>query len=203
MTKVKICGLTRMEDAAWANALKPDYVGFVFAESRRRVTPETAARIAERIDHAVKRVGVFVNPSMDDIRQAIAVCPLDILQLHGEESPAFCEETGMPIWKAFRMRGPEVLERLDAYRVDAYVLDGHHPCSYGGTQVPFPWEWAEHFDFNGKPVVLAGGLTADNVTEALHRVRPWAVDVSSGVETDGVKNAGKIAAFIERVRRYD
>lgn len=201
MTKIKICGLTRMEDANWANHLKPDHVGFMFAESRRRVTPEAAARIAEGIDRAVKKVGVFVNPSMDEIKEVLETCPLDILQLHGEESPAFCEETGMPVWKAFRMRTPEVLKELDAYRVDAYLLDGWHPDSHGGTKTTFPWEWAAEYDFRDKPVVLAGGLTPQNVAEAIRRVRPWAVDVSSGVETAGIKNIAKIAAFIERVRQ--
>ena len=159
MTKVKICGLTRIEDAGWANELMPDYVGFVFAESRRQVTPETAARIAESIDPGVKRVGVFVNPTMDEIREVLDACPLDILQLHGEESPAFCDETEMPVWKAFRMRAPEVLEQMDDYRVDAFVLDGWHPQSHGGSQTSFPWEWVQGYDLKDKPVVLAGGLT--------------------------------------------
>lgn len=201
MTRVKICGLTRMEDADWVNQLEPDYVGFMFAESRRRVTPETAARISERIDHAVKRVGVFVNPTMDEIRDVLSTCPLDILQLHGEESPAFCEKTGMPVWKAFRMHTPEVLTELDAYKVDVYLLDGWHPDSHGGTKTSFPWEWAQRYDFKDKKVILAGGLTPQNVAEAIQRIRPWAVDVSSGVETAGIKNTAKIAAFLERVRQ--
>ena len=203
MTKIKICGLTRMEDADWANELLPDYVGLMFAESRRRITPETAARIAGDIDHAVKRVGVFVNPTMDEIQDVLDTCPLDILQLHGEESPAFCEKTGMPVWKAFRMRTPKVLEELDAYNVDAYILDGWHPDSHGGTNTTFPWEWAQRYDFKDKKVILAGGLTPQNVTEAIQRISPWAVDVSSGVETAGIKNTAKIAAFIERVRQYE
>ena len=94
MTRIKICGLTRITDADWANELKPDYVGFVFAQSRRRVTAETAARIAEKIDRAVKRVGVFVNPSMDEIKELLEICPLDILQLHGEESRRFAWKRG-------------------------------------------------------------------------------------------------------------
>lgn len=203
MTKVKICGLTRMEDADWANELMPDYVGFMFAESRRRVSPDTAARIAERIDHAVKRVGVFVNPTMDEIRKVLDACPLDVLQLHGEESPDFCRETGMAVWKAFRMRTPEVLTELDAYEADAYMLDGWHPDSHGGTKIVFPWEWAAAYDFKDKKVVLAGGLSPDNVAEAIQKVKPWAVDVSSGVETAGIKNIAKIAAFLERVRQYE
>lgn len=201
MTKVKICGLTRLEDAGWANELLPDYVGFMFAESRRRVTPEAAARIAEKIDQGVKRVGVFVNPAMDEIREVLDTCPLDVLQLHGEETPEFCEKTGIPVWKAFRMRAPEVLTELDAYRVDAYLLDGWHPESHGGTKTTFPWEWAERYDFEDKKVVLAGGLTVQNVAEAIRRVQPWAVDVSSGVETAGIKNTARIAAFMERVRK--
>ena len=200
MTKVKICGLTRLEDAGWANELLPDYVGFMFAESRRRVTPEAAARIAEKIDQGVKRVGVFVNPAIDEIREVLDTCPLDVLQLHGEETPEFCEKTGIPVWKAFRMRAPEVLTELDAYRVDAYLLDGWHPESHGGTKTTFPWEWAERYDFEDKRMVLAGGLTVQNVAEAIRRVQPWAVDVSSGVETAGIKNTARIAAFMERVR---
>ena len=202
MTRAKICGLTRIADAGWANELLPDYVGFVFAESRRQVSPQTAARIAEGIDRAVKRVGVFVNPTMDEIRETLDTCPLDILQLHGEESPSFCMDTGMPVWKAFRMRTPEVLDEISAYDVDAFVLDGWHPESRGGTQTGFPWQWIEGYDFHDRPVVLAGGLTPWNVTEAIRRVKPWAVDVSSGVETAGVKNTAKIAAFLERVRQY-
>jgi len=203
MTKVKICGLTRMEDADWANDLRPDYVGFVFAESRRRVSPEKAARIAKGIDRSVKRVGVFVNPTLDEIHEVLDACPLDVLQLHGEERPAFYEKVGMPVWKAFRMRSPEVLAELDEYRVDAYVLDGWRPDSYGGTQTRFPWEWAQEYDFKNKRIVLAGGLSAENVSEAIQSVKPWAVDVSSGVETAGIKNTAKIAAFLERVRQYE
>lgn len=188
-----------MEDAAWANTLRPDFVGFLFAESRRRVTAEAAARIAAEIDPAVKRVGVFVNPAMDALRAILDICPLDILQLNGEESPAFCAETGVPVWKAFRMRAPEVLREIDDYTVDAIMLDGWHPQSYGGTQSSFPWEWVQGYDFKDRPVVLAGGLTEGNVTEAIQKIRPWAVDVSSSVETDGIKDERKIEAFMERV----
>lgn len=202
MTLVKICGLTRIEDARWVNALKPDFVGFVFAESRRRVAARAAARIAAEIDPAVKRVGVFVNPTMEELTEIREQCPLDILQLHGEESPAFCAGAGLPVWKAFRMRAPEVLSEMDDYQAEAHVLDAWQPDSYGGTRTSFPWEWARGYDFKGKKVVLAGGLTEQNVAGAIEEIRPWAVDVSSGVESGGCKDEKKIKAFLERVKAY-
>lgn len=196
MTRVKICGLTRTEDVLWANELLPDYVGFVFTPSRRRVTPEQAAAIASLLDPAIETVGIFVNAPAEEIRQVLDICPLHILQLHGDETPAFCDQMPIPVWKGIRVHHPGALKNLPQYPVQALLLDGSHP----GSHQTFDWKWTEGFTAGGLPIVLAGGLHAGNVTAAVARVHPFAVDISSGVEEDGVKDPDKIREFILKAR---
>jgi len=200
MIKVKICGLTRIEDVEWANKLMPDYVGFVFAPSRRKIDPKKAGLIAGQLNRKIKRVGVFVNPSIQEIEEVVRWCPLDIIQLHGDESPEFCRSIPMPVWKAFRISSNGILPDIKDYDVEAFLLDGYHPKGYGGMNQTFPWELTKKMDLDGKRIILAGGINSSNVLEAISIVNPYAVDVSSGVETDGVKDPEKISEFIRKVR---
>jgi phosphoribosylanthranilate isomerase len=197
--QVKICGITRTADAVAAVDAGADAVGLMFYErSRRWVTLERAREVAELLPAGMARVGVFVDAEEGTIRRAIEECGLTTLQFHGDESLAFCERfRPLRIWKAFRVTGPEVLGFMAKFETDAWLLDAAVPGQLGGSGERFDWELAVQAKALGRPIVLAGGLTPENVGEAVERVRPYAVDVSSGVESaPGVKDAAKMRAFV-------
>ncbi|MCD6337857.1 MAG: phosphoribosylanthranilate isomerase [Verrucomicrobia bacterium] len=201
--KVKICGITRREDALVAAEAGADAVGFVFfPKSPRFVTPEAAAGICRGLPPFLARVGVFVNPEADFVRRAVALCGLTVLQFHGEESPQFYEQfRPLPVIAAFRIGREEDLAALPRRPADAWLLDASRDGAYGGTGVSFDWNLAAAAKELGAPIILAGGLTPENAAEAARRVRPYALDVSSGVESaPGVKDAAKIRAFLDAVR---
>jgi phosphoribosylanthranilate isomerase len=204
--RIKICGITNLEDALIAVGAGADALGFVFAAgSPRRVTPDTAARIAGRLPPFVARVGVFVNESAEKVRETAALCGLDTLQFHGCETPAFCREFApLKVCKAFRVESAASLESLPDYPVDAWLLDSFVPGQAGGTGAVFNWDLAAAAQRHGRPLVLAGGLTPGNVAQAIEQVRPYAVDVSSGVEAaPGRKDPARVIAFCEAVRRSE
>lgn len=198
MTKVKICGITSVDDALMAVDAGADALGFVFFEkSPRYVTPETAAGIIAKLPPLVQVVGLFVNADLDVVNRSADNCGLDIVQLHGEESPEFCRLVRRRVMKAFRIRGPESLVPLPEFRVAAYLLDAYSPNAYGGTGEVFDWDCAVAAKEHG-PIVLAGGLTTENIAAAVTQVRPYAVDVSSGVEASpGKKDPDKVRRFIQ------
>jgi len=200
--KVKICGITCPADAETAVQAGADLIGLVFHEpSPRHVTPDEAAEIVQGIPPYVLRVGLFVNPTPQSVAAAIAGCGLQMLQFHGDESPEFCRQFGMITMKAFRVKGPETLEALVRYPTDAWLLDAHVPGKYGGTGQTFDWVLAAKAARLGKPVFLAGGLTPENVGEAVRAARPYGVDVSGGVETaPGRKDPEKIRRFVAQAR---
>ncbi len=204
-TRVKICGITSPNDAQAAARLGADAIGLVFYEpSPRCVTIEQARAIAASVPPFVTRVALFVNPAAGAVRAVLAGARIDLIQFHGEEDAAFCAGFGVPYLKAVRVRkGLNLLECLLPFRGAAgWLLDAYRPDYYGGTGETF--DWGVIPAGLERPVVLSGGLTVANIAEAVRRVRPWAVDVSSGVEsTRGVKDADKIAAFIEGVRNAD
>ncbi|MCC6611120.1 MAG: phosphoribosylanthranilate isomerase [Burkholderiales bacterium] len=204
-TRIKICGITSPGDAQSAAQHGADAIGLVFyAPSPRCVTAEQAREIARATPPFVSRVALFVNPSADEVRAVLATCRVDLLQFHGEEGPVFCGQFGVPYLKTLRVRkGADLLESLSPYGDAAgWLLDTYRPDFYGGTGEAFDWDVIPAR--LARPVVLSGGLTAANVGEAIRRTRPWAVDVSSGVEArKGVKDADKIAAFIQGVRNAD
>ncbi len=204
-TRVKICGITSPHDAQAAARLGADAIGLVFYEpSPRHVTVEQARTIAASVPPFVARVALFVNPTREAVRAVLDAVSIDVLQFHGEEDQAFCAGFSTPYLKALRVqKGLNLLECLSPYRDAAgWLLDAYRPDYYGGTGETF--DWGVIPTGLERPVVLSGGLTVANVAEAVRRVRPWAVDVSSGVEsTKGVKDADKIAAFIEGVRNAD
>jgi phosphoribosylanthranilate isomerase len=204
--RVKICGLTRLEDARLAVDRGAWAIGMIFHPgSPRCVDVETAAEIASALRRRCEIVGVFVNAPLDDVLHTLESVPLSIIQLHGDEGPAYCAETarrsGAKVMKAVRVKDAHTVRALSAYPTDLHMLDGHVSGAYGGTGESFDWELAAAHP--GKPpLVLSGGLTPENVGEALATVRPFAVDVASGVEAaPGIKDHGKLRRFVEAVER--
>ncbi len=197
--KVKICGLTNLADAQIAVEAGADLLGFVFYEkSPRQVTIPTAGAIARQLPSFVVKVGVFVNAPEELVVQAISACGLNVLQFHGDEPPEFCTQFGVMNLKAFRVRDAASLAALPAYATtDGYLLDAYSHSGLGGTGEQFNWDLAIEAKKFGKPIFLAGGLTPENVAEAVRCVQPFCVDVSSGVEAaPGKKDAAKVRAFI-------
>jgi len=199
---VKICGLCASDDVKAVAELKPDAMGFVFwRKSRRAVKPEDVAEWVRDMPPSIRKVGVFVDSPMAEIARAIQLAGLDVVQLHGHEPPEICEWIPVKVWKAFHL-GEGIPESPDSYRVDAFLLDSYSAEAPGGTGRVLNWGQAGEFvKACSKPVVLAGGLTPENVADAVRRVGPWGVDVSSGVEFEpGRKDLAKVRAFIQRCR---
>ena len=196
--KVKICGVTNAADALAAVDAGADALGFMFyAPSPRCVTHERASEIIRELPPFVAKVGVFVNPAENEVRQAITECALDTLQFHGEETPEFCRRFGLKVIKAFRIRDAESLRATAAYPAEAWLLDSYVAGQLGGTGARFNWDLATEAARRHRAVILAGGLTPENAAEAVRKVRPYGLDVSSGVESSpGKKDATKIRAFI-------
>ena len=204
-TLVKICGITRIEDALAAARAGAHAIGLVFYRgSGRHVTPETAAEIIRALQPSITTVGLFVNPRPEEVEATLATAPVELLQFHGDEPPEFCRRFGRSYLKAVRMR-PDVdlLQYAKDYQdAKALLLDTFVEGLHGGSGVTFDWNLVPRE--LALPVILSGGLTAENVTEAVRRLRPVAVDVSSGVESGkGIKDASKIAAFMKGVHDAD
>lgn len=198
MTKIKICGLRREQDIRYANELMPDYIGFVFLKGKMRyVTFEEAAHLRSLLDPAIPAVGVFVNEPVENVIRLLRAGTIQIAQLHGQEDEAYVEELRRAcdycIIRAFAVRGSEDIHRAFAFPADYPLLDNGK-----GTGETFDWSL---FEKQEKPFFLAGGLSPGNVKEAVERFHPYAVDVSSGVETDGYKDYEKMKAFMDAVRR--
>jgi phosphoribosylanthranilate isomerase len=196
--KIKICGITKAADATAAVEAGASALGFMFfSGSRRHLTHEAAKAIIRDLPPFVAKVGVFVNARRDEVQRAIDETGIDTLQFHGEEPPEACRGFGLKTIKAFRVQGKDMLALMPRYDVDAWLLDSFVTGARGGTGVTFDWDLAVHARSLGTPIILAGGLNPDNVARAIEHVQPYAVDVSSGVESSpGKKNAALIAAFI-------
>jgi phosphoribosylanthranilate isomerase len=196
--KVKICGITNVADALAAAEAGADMIGLMFAEkSPRLISLATAVEIHRALPPFVLRVGVFVNPPEDLVMRALGDCGLSLLQFHGDETSEFCTQFGAMSLKAFRIQDAESLAALENYHTDAFLLDAHSKNGLGGTGETFNWNLAVAAQKFGKPIFLAGGLTPSNVAEAVRQVQPFAVDVSSGVESAlGKKDVAKVRAFI-------
>ena len=201
-TRIKICGITRLEDARMAVEFGADAIGLVFyAPSPRSIDPEQARAIIAATPPFVTIVGLFVDPAPEQVESVLRRCSLGLLQFHGDEAPDFCRGFGLPYIKAARVRADaDLVQYLSRYHAaQGWLLDAYHDQLYGGTGEAFDWKLIPR-DL-ARPVILSGGLTPDNVGAAVRQVRPWAVDVSSGVEAaKGVKDAAKIAAFILGVK---
>ena len=204
-TRVKICGITRVEDARAAAAHGADAIGLIFYRpSPRYVTPEQARAIVVAAPPFVASVAVFVNPSREEVETVIRESGATLLQFHGDETPEFCSGFSRPYIKAARIRpGLDLIKYLSPHAgARGWMLDAFHEDLWGGTGGVFDWHLVPQDA--AKPIILSGGLTSENVAGAVKRVRPYAVDVSTGVEASkGIKDAAKIAAFIGAVRRED
>lgn len=201
MTRVKICGIRTEAAAVAAVRAGADAVGFVFyPPSPRFVPPSRAAALARLLPPFVVRVGVFVNAPVEVVEAVAREVGLDAVQLHGDEPPEVCARLRTRVIKAVRVDGADAVVRARDYSICALLLDAHLPGRYGGTGRRFDWSLARALD---RPVILSGGLTPDNVAEAIRQARPYGVDVSTGVETDGEKDPEKIAAFVRAVREAD
>lgn len=203
MTRVKICGITRPEDALAAAKAGADAIGLVFYDkSPRAVDIGQAWEILDALPPFVTTVGLFVDMDAQTLEDILVEVPLDVLQFHGDETPDFCEQFGHPYIKAIRMKPETDLKGL-AQRYESaqgLLLDTYRPGVPGGTGEAFDWSLAQQAC--DKPIILAGGLTPENVARAIGQVRPWAVDVSGGVEKEkGIKDSGKISAFIQAVKQ--
>ncbi|SFM18930.1 phosphoribosylanthranilate isomerase [Gracilibacillus orientalis] len=203
MVQVKICGLQNEETIQTAAEAGADFIGFVFAKSKRRVTKDQAIKLARFVPSHVQKVGVFVNESIEVIQEIARDVGLDYVQLHGDESPAFCQEIGLPVIKAFEVRQASDLDEIEPYDCAYYLLDSPAGKYRGGSGEAFDWSIVKEFDFLNKKILLAGGLKVDNIEEAIAEVAPAGVDVSSGVETDGQKDVDKIQTFINAVKKGD
>lgn len=206
MTKTKICGLSRPEDIKVANELNMDYIGFVFAKSSRQVTREQARTLKAMLKPGIKAVGVFVKEEATQIAKVAKDGIIDVIQLHGDETPEFCRwlryVTNKPVIKAIRVKEADSLQGLGKYDCDYFLFDTFSPDSYGGVGKTFPYALLGKAKIP-KPFFVAGGLKPDNVEKVINLVHPYGVDTSGGVETNGKKDYAKMADFIKAVKRSD
>lgn len=201
MTKVKICGLSRFVDVDMVNETLPDYIGFVFAKSRRQIDEETAAQLKSKLNRNIQAVGVFVNEDKARIIRLCKAGTIDIVQLHGDEDEGYSKELRVeisnPIIKAVRVRNRKDIERAESFPCDYLLFDTYKESQYGGSGETFDWTMITKVN---KPYFLAGGLQSDNVIQAINQAHPYCLDVSSGVETDGWKDNKKIIEIVTKIR---
>ncbi len=199
--KIKICGLTRPQDIQYVNDALPDFIGFVFAKSKRQVTAEIAEQLRNCLDSSITPVGVFVNEDMDKITTLCKKGIIDIIQLHGDESAdyiaALRQKINNPIIKAVRVRDSESVRAACSLPCDYLLLDTYSGNDYGGTGKAFDWRLISD---TARPFFLAGGISAENAETAIKNIRPYCLDVSSGVETDSFKDRNKILNIVNLVR---
>ncbi|WP_338823145.1 N-(5'-phosphoribosyl)anthranilate isomerase [Moorella humiferrea] len=204
MIRIKICGIRSYEEARMVLDAGIDVMGFVFATSPRRINPETAREIIQRLPPFTTTVGVFVNEPRYSLLEIASFCRLDVLQLHGDEPPEYCRGISQRVVKALRVKDAGFLQVMDHYPdVHGFLLDTYVPGVAGGSGRSFNWELAKRATARGKPIILAGGLTPENVGKAIQIIRPYAVDVAGGVETDGRKDLKKILSFVRAVREAE
>ena len=201
--KIKMCGLRRPDDIIYANEYLPDYIGFVFAESRRKVSGEEAKNLGAQLDPFIKKVGVFVNEPVRSLITISKQAGLDIIQLHGDEGEEYIKEvkheTGKELWKAVRVRMVKDIQEAQRLPADKLLLDSFSEESYGGTGKVMDFAVLDQADIR-IPYFIAGGLTVENLPEILKKAEPYGIDISSGIETEGVKDREKMLKVIQCVR---
>lgn len=197
--KIKICGLRREEDIVCVNKLKPDYVGFIFAKSKRQVTVSEAKKLVGNLDKDIKKVGVFVNSDIKIVKNISEICSLDILQFHGDETSEYINKFQQETWKSFNIKDKNSLDELNNYKVDGYLLDSFVHGERGGTGKAFDWELI-NLSKREKFIILAGGLCFENISLGIEKISPNVVDINSGVEINGYKDFNKMKKIIKKVR---
>jgi phosphoribosylanthranilate isomerase len=201
LIRIKICGIQDAAAALAAAEAGADAVGLVFAPGKRQVNPKIAREICQALPPFVNKVGVFVNAGVEAVKEIAGLCGLDTLQFHGQESAAYCSQFQQTVIKAFPIKDEASLAQLAGFRNHTLLLDSYSAGQSGGTGCVFPWELASKAG-QAYRIILAGGLSADNVLAAIRAVRPVGVDVSSGVESNGKKDSRKIREFITTIRRW-
>jgi phosphoribosylanthranilate isomerase len=203
MTKIKICGITNLNDALRCAEAGADALGFVFAPSPRQVAPQVAAKICERIPDSISRVGVFVNENPPTLLKIARDCQLDYVQLHGQEDQEYFQLLNFPFVKVFQVRNEAILSEIERFQLKLFILDSFVNGNSGGSGRSFDWDIAVRARRFGQ-FILCGGLSPENGGSALQRVRPYGVDVSTGVEKfPGRKDLEKVKKFIQEVKRWD
>lgn len=198
--KVKICGITDLDTALYAVSHGADAIGFVFAESKRRIDPFTAGEISEQLPSNIEKIGVFVNETKERIEEIVLKAKLSMVQLHGDESPEFCNSLTVPVIKAFSIGSEKDLLKINQYSCERILLDSPKGRYRGGNGTSFNWKLITGSCLPDKKIILAGGLNPGNVEQAIQICNPFMVDVSSGVETDGRKDVQKMKVFLEKVK---
>jgi phosphoribosylanthranilate isomerase len=202
--KIKICGIKRPEDVSYVNLFQPDFAGFILASGyRRTVLIEDAKFFIAKMDKNIKKVGVFVNQPLDMVAEIAKYTGIDIIQLHGNEDNDYIDKlrtkTDKQIWNVFKVKDVEEIKKAEKSNADMILLDTYSPDADGGTGKKVNLEIVSKANLS-RDFILAGGLDSSNIEEAVKSVNPYAVDISSGVETDGIKDAGKIADIIKKIR---
>lgn len=202
MSAIKICGIKRIDDALAAAEFGVNAIGFNFyRKSKRYITPEMAKKIIDEIPPFICVVGVFVNEEIETVRHIYDYCGIDVIQLHGDESPDYCEKLQKRIIKAFRLKDESDIEKINLYNVNGVLVDSFKEGEYGGTGIEFNENIIKRIR-DRKKLILAGGLRVDNVEEAILKIKPYGIDVCSGVEVEpGIKDKEKMRLFVERARR--
>lgn len=204
--KLKFCGIRREQDAEYVNITKPDYIGFVFAPSRRYISPEDAANLSTKISSEIKKAGVFVNETPENILNTVQTTGLDIIQLHGDESAEFIDilrnKTDCEIWKAVRVRTTDDIIKADIMKADKLLLDSFSASQYGGTGKTADWNIIKQTPVR-TPFFVAGGINEQNILTAVSELSPFGIDISGGIETDGTKDLHKMKKIIDLLERND
>ncbi|MFO1444826.1 phosphoribosylanthranilate isomerase [Bacillus sp. Bva_UNVM-123] len=200
--KVKVCGMTDLHTVLTAIQYGADAIGFVFAESKRRITVKKAKEIIQQLPAGILKVGVFVNEEKEQIEKIIEQSGINVVQLHGDETPQFCSYFTVPVIKAISIETEKDIAEIEEYKCDYILLDSPKGKYRGGNGIVFNWDLLKKCQLRGRNIILAGGLTSENVVSGIKLVNPYMVDVSSGVETDGKKDPEKINNFIKAVKEY-
>lgn len=214
--KVKLCGLRRKEDIDYVNEYQPNYIGFVFAESKRKVSKETAKELAEQLHKGIKKVGVFVNEDIESLAETASVVSLDVIQLHGDEDESYITELrkrlkelnskrqnvkNIELWKAIRVKDKESIILAAKSSCDKVLLDAYKEGVYGGTGKTIDLSLIHEFKkISKKPFFVAGGINSSNVKEVIKLANPYGVDISSGIETEGYKDKNKIKQIMKTIQ---
>lgn len=203
MVKIKVCGITNLEDALYAAKLGADALGFIFyKKSKRYIEPDEAKKIIDKLPPFITKVGVFVNENTSELIEAKRIAGFDIFQLHGDEPPHFCSKIPGKYIKALRVNGEKSFNDIESFGTEYFLFDTYSKEEYGGTGETFNWDLLDNSYLKDKFVILSGGLTSNNISEAIKKINPYAVDVSSGVEmSPGKKDHDKLKKFFEAVRK--